>query len=315
MTYHQLCDNRNLSSFSPLFFLSLVHLSITKVILSANLTSIFFLVLTEGFFFFLKVFSLVYWMKRGTENGECDDSGAIEHEIVRYKCTRVGKKEDGTDDEMICICVEHDIGSLSFGLSLWPAARALADFIVCHGSVFTERRVVELGAGTGLPGIVAARIHDADVLLTDVGNEVLDRCRSNIEFNGVESHCGVAEIDWSIPDAASNALRTRWPDGHGADVVIASDCIYDDNKSVHEDFVAVLAELLAPTECPKRSPVAYVAYYERNSDRSISHLLRLWGLQGRFVDERLIQDMEDSDDDCDEVMIRIIEITNQLTRM
>src|SRR5262245_33288824 len=76
----------------------------------------------------------------------------------------------------------EDQPRLPYGLALWPSAIALAHEL-------SERplrglRVLELGAGTGLPGIVAARL-GAHVLQTDRNAAALVVCRRNAERNAV----------------------------------------------------------------------------------------------------------------------------------
>src|SRR4051812_33754151 len=55
---------------------------------------------------------------------------------------------------------------LPYGVVLWPAAIALAHEVVTRAAEFRGKRVLELGAGTGLPGIVAAAV-GANVVQTD----------------------------------------------------------------------------------------------------------------------------------------------------
>src|SRR5436305_1309421 len=47
---------------------------------------------------------------------------------------------------------------LPYGVALWPSAIALAHEIAVRAGDFLGRTVLELGAGTGLPGIVAATL-------------------------------------------------------------------------------------------------------------------------------------------------------------
>src|SRR4051794_36175399 len=48
--------------------------------------------------------------------------------------------------------------SLPYGVALWPAAIALAHDVASRKNAVRGSQVLELGAGTGLPGIVAALI-------------------------------------------------------------------------------------------------------------------------------------------------------------
>src|SRR4051794_39475812 len=47
---------------------------------------------------------------------------------------------------------------LPYGVALWPAAIALAHDVASRENAVRSTQVLELGAGTGLPGIVAALI-------------------------------------------------------------------------------------------------------------------------------------------------------------
>lgn len=71
---------------------------------------------------------------------------------------------------------------LPYGIALWPAAIALAHEIAARP--VQGARLLELGAGTGLPGIVAATL-GARVVQTDRNAAALVVCRRNAERNGV----------------------------------------------------------------------------------------------------------------------------------
>src|SRR5947209_1398979 len=55
---------------------------------------------------------------------------------------------------------------LPYGVALWPSAIALAHEVATRAAAFRGRRVLELGAGTGLPGIVAGTL-GGQVVQTD----------------------------------------------------------------------------------------------------------------------------------------------------
>ena len=75
---------------------------------------------------------------------------------------------------------------LPYGVALWPGAIALAHDIAGRSDVPHGVRVLELGAGTGLPGIVAASL-GAHVVQTDKQQAALALCRMNAERNGVSA--------------------------------------------------------------------------------------------------------------------------------
>jgi predicted nicotinamide N-methyase len=98
-----------------------------------------------------------------------------------------------------------------YGLVLWPASIALAHELT--GRELTGKRVLELGAGTGLPGIVAAA-RGAHVVQTDRQRLVLEVCKRNAERNGITA------IEHRIAD------WTEWTDVAQYDVILGSDVLY-----------------------------------------------------------------------------------------
>ncbi|MCA1568411.1 MAG: methyltransferase domain-containing protein [Acidobacteria bacterium] len=104
-------------------------------------------------------------------------------------------------------------GRLPYGVALWPSAIALAHDLVSRAGELRGRRVLELGTGTGLPGIVAASL-GARVVQTDRDELAMSSCKRNCERNGV----GTIEhrlADW-----------TSWDDAGQYDWIIGSDILY-----------------------------------------------------------------------------------------
>ncbi|HEU4883693.1 MAG TPA: methyltransferase domain-containing protein [Longimicrobium sp.] len=120
---------------------------------------------------------------------------------------------------------------LPYGVVLWPAAIGLAHEVAARADDFRGRRVLELGAGTGLPGIVAASL-GARVVQTDKQELAMSVCRRNVERNGVDSieHRLVDWVDWD------DAERYDW--------IIGSDILY--GESMHPYLRRIFASNLAP---------------------------------------------------------------------
>ena len=51
------------------------------------------------------------------------------------------------------------------GLQVWNGAILLAEFIICENCKFTDKHILEIGSGTGLVGIIAAK-YSASVICT-----------------------------------------------------------------------------------------------------------------------------------------------------
>lgn len=117
---------------------------------------------------------------------------------------------------------------LPYGIVLWPSALALAHELATRA--LEGRRVLELGAGTGVPGIVAATL-GAKVVQTDKQDVALHVCRRNAERNGVTIEHRAA--DW-----------TTWDDRQTYDLIVASDVLYA--TEMHTHLVNIFDTNLAP---------------------------------------------------------------------
>ncbi|XP_039007943.1 methyltransferase-like protein 23 isoform X3 [Hibiscus syriacus] len=71
-----------------------------------------------------------------------------------------------------------------YGLFVWPCSIVLAEYVWQQRSRFSGNDVVELGAGTCLPGLIAAKV-GSNVTLTDDANrlEVLENMRTVCDLN------------------------------------------------------------------------------------------------------------------------------------
>ena len=107
-----------------------------------------------------------------------------------------------------------------YGVVLWPAAIALAHDLAVRADACRGRSVLELGAGTGLPGIIAASL-GARVVQTDRQELALSVCRRNGARNGVET------IEYRLAD------WTLWDDGGRYDWIIGSDVLYGEAMQPH----------------------------------------------------------------------------------
>jgi len=120
---------------------------------------------------------------------------------------------------------------LPYGLALWPGAIALAHEIAARSDAPHGLRVLELGAGTGLPGIVAASL-GAHVVQTDKQQAALALCRLNVERNGVST------VDHRLADWAA------WDDANRYDWIIGSDILYA--AAMHPHLTRIFESNLAP---------------------------------------------------------------------
>ncbi|CAA9465774.1 MAG: hypothetical protein AVDCRST_MAG65-256 [uncultured Solirubrobacteraceae bacterium] len=129
----------------------------------------------------------------------------------------------------------HFLGELAdrlpYGVALWPATIALAHEILARAGAFDGKRVLELGAGTGLPGIVAASL-GGRVVQTDRNKLALEICQRNGARNGARA------IEHRLADWA------EWDDTERYDWIIGSDILY--GEAAHPALRRIFAANLAP---------------------------------------------------------------------
>jgi SAM-dependent methyltransferase len=94
--------------------------------------------------------------------------------------------------------------------------------------------ILELGAGCGLSGLVAARLYQQQirretttVILTDFNARVLENLRRNIDLNDLSQICSVADLDFYQQSGIS---KNHWQTMDGTlrdpvDIILAADVI------------------------------------------------------------------------------------------
>jgi predicted nicotinamide N-methyase len=126
---------------------------------------------------------------------------------------------------------------------MWPSAVVLSQWLVSNPSVVRGKRVLEIGAGCGLTGLVAARLqkqynnegdtndHEGgqqhqSLILSDFNTTVLQNLQRNVALNNVCEVCSVAGLDFYQQSGTAD----RWKDMNGVereqvDVILAADMI------------------------------------------------------------------------------------------
>ncbi|KAI5438702.1 hypothetical protein KIW84_024432 [Lathyrus oleraceus] len=134
-----------------------------------------------------------------------------------------------------------------YGLYVWPCSVILGEYVWQQKQRFSEANVVELGAGTCLPGLVAAKV-GANVTLTDDS--------SRLEVLG---------LTWGVWDSSIFDLRPT--------IILGADVLYDSNA--FDDLFATVTFLL------RNSPGStfITSYHNRSGHHLIEFLMRKWGLK------------------------------------
>lgn len=115
------------------------------------------------------------------------------------------------------------VDAIPYYAILWPAARSLAVHLWDIREELSGRRVIELGCGLGLPGILAARL-GAQVTATDFHPDNGTWLQHNAALNGVS--LDYAQLDWNAFLEPGSERASRSLDGR-FDLVVGSDLLYE----------------------------------------------------------------------------------------
>lgn len=109
----------------------------------------------------------------------------------------------------------YEAGQIAFPYwsKVWPAAFALGEFLLANPSLVQGKTVVELGAGLGLPSLVAARFA-ARVLCTDAEPAAVRVAALSAVHHQLQNF-STAVVDWSQHDSTP------------CDVLLLSDVNYE----------------------------------------------------------------------------------------
>eukprot|EP01027_Heterolobosea_sp_BB2_P018646 GEZU01026233.1.p1 GENE.GEZU01026233.1~~GEZU01026233.1.p1 ORF type:complete len:280 (-),score=17.43 GEZU01026233.1:55-894(-) len=143
-----------------------------------------------------------------------------------------------------------------FGLYVWPSALCLAQYIWKYRDFFKGRSILELGAGTSLPGLLCAKIGAKWVYLSDRETEtrVFENCDVECALNNVAHITQTLGLTWgdistefpwaredaTYSDPSVEITRSPADSNHSRvgstfapppppppEVIIAADCFYD----------------------------------------------------------------------------------------
>eukprot|EP00747_Dinoflagellata_sp_TGD_P208753 gnl/TRDRNA2_/TRDRNA2_82198_c0_seq1.p1 gnl/TRDRNA2_/TRDRNA2_82198_c0~~gnl/TRDRNA2_/TRDRNA2_82198_c0_seq1.p1 ORF type:complete len:235 (-),score=28.15 gnl/TRDRNA2_/TRDRNA2_82198_c0_seq1:164-868(-) len=144
-----------------------------------------------------------------------------ERKDVLVECEPTGEDEITLPADLFVPPRDNDSGeNIRCGIVFDSVPLLCAKIVPWLGSRQTSARVLELGAGMGLPGLLAA-LHGAHVVLTDGHLGAVKLLQEGVKSNRLETAAvEVRQLIWGSPVAS-------WASGDQAfDLVIAADVIY-----------------------------------------------------------------------------------------
>jgi len=109
---------------------------------------------------------------------------------------------------------ENRLSHFPFWGKCWPAAEALAEFLVKHPYYVQDKKVLELAGGLGLPSLVAAQFAK-EVCCSDFLPDPLQYIKASADLNGIH-YLSTRIINWQ-----------QLPKDLSADVLLLSDINYN----------------------------------------------------------------------------------------
>ncbi len=162
---------------------------------------------------------------------------------VAYRVVRAKKASSNANANETSVSIDAP-GWRGYGTGgrIWSSSKVLREFLKENGDVFVlDKNVVELGCGTGVVGIYAAkRGQTRSVLLTDGGSDALLKlAEENASKNGVEN-ISVHKLEWGVGKVSPtlrDCMKTNPPD-----LIVGSDCTYE--RKSHAALCDTIIELL-----------------------------------------------------------------------
>ncbi|CAM2101860.1 histone-arginine methyltransferase METTL23 isoform X1 [Caretta caretta] len=196
--------------------------------------------------------------------------GGPRFDIKEYRFAEEQDKREREESRPELVVLIPEVLDSQYGMYVWPCAVVLAQYLWFHRRMLPGKRILEIGAGMSLPGIVAAKC-GAEVILSDT--EELPQCLKNCERScRINNLLGVHILGLTWGQISPNLLSL--PE---VDIILASDVFFEPED--FEDIITTVYFLM------KRNPDAqfWTTYQVRSSNWSIEALLYKWKLKNVHV--------------------------------
>ncbi|MCC6383634.1 MAG: methyltransferase [Bacteroidia bacterium] len=195
---------------------------------------------------------------------------AVQEDIVisgeTYRITKV-TNFDELFERMVSENTEsgNNEDNIPYWTEIWPASIGLSEFIAENQELVQKKKVIELGCGLGLPGIVAARM-GAAITFSDLQPDALYFACLNAEANGVN------DAAYKIENWKRTSIENEY------EVLIASDVSYE--RTAFPFLIKAFRNLLIPkgivllSEPGRQYARSFFSLLSNNGFRCTHHIKR-----------------------------------------
>lgn len=164
-------------------------------------------------------------------------------------------------------------GTYGTGATVWPAAVVLVKYLSLHPELVRDKRVVDLGSGTGVTSLAAAILGCSHVVCTDGEDSVvqlaMDNCRNAVStlIESVKGESSVAQTSPIMVGKCPIVVQKYWwgtqplPDDQ-CEVILVADCVLPKLYPV-APLVQAIDELLRASTDVSKERVAILSYEHR----------------------------------------------------
>jgi len=176
------------------------------------------------------------WVR--VEETEADDNGWVSTTFEYSDGTTVNVASMGLLRGPV-VDRENDIDET--GRMVWPGSRVLGLFLTANPHLIRNKRVLEVGAGCGVSGLIAAHFA-TQVVLSDRNEDVVKMINQNIKLNSLQDKAEGVVMKW-VDDISD--FKQRYPP---FEVIIGSDVIYPEHAHRIPALLQTVDEMLAFSE-------------------------------------------------------------------
>ena len=144
-------------------------------------------------------------------------------------------ENDGAKDDVSSQAFDIDL----LGLDVWPAAVILCKYLSQNEDLVKGKKTIELGAGVGLPCLVAGKIGAQEAYISDYDAKVVRHAHENAIECGLGHVCQGLLLDWT-----NECILPEHREAY--DVILAADVMYI--SQIMPDFVRTIDALLDPEQ-------------------------------------------------------------------